>query len=151
MIGRLLGQDKLDKAKQYGRRFWSVAALSGTVNILILCIIGPLVYIFYKLEPLSKSYLVQMLLFSAVYMFAYAFNTIIVCGVFPAGGDARYDAVSVLIATWCFAVPPALIGCFLLHWPVIPVYVVMCADEIVKVPFIFPRYRKYIWAKNLTV
>lgn len=30
------------------------------------------------------------------------------------------------------------------------VYVVMCLDEIVKVPFIPRRYRKYLWLKNLT-
>jgi Na+-driven multidrug efflux pump len=92
-----------------------------------------------------------MLLFSAVYMFAYSINTIIVCGVFPAGGDAKYDAVSVIAATWCFAIPLSLLGCFVLHWPVIAIYCIMCADEIVKVPFILPRYKKNIWVKNLTV
>jgi len=30
------------------------------------------------------------------------------------------------------------------------VYMLMCADEIVKLPFIYPHYRKYIWVKNLT-
>ena len=30
------------------------------------------------------------------------------------------------------------------------VYVVMCLDEIVKLPFISRRYRKLIWLKNLT-
>lgn len=83
-------------------------------------------------------------------MFAYAYNTIITCGVFPAGGDSRYDAISVILATWCFAIPLALLGCFVFHWPPMLVYVVMCLDEIVKAPFIGRRYRKYIWLKNLT-
>jgi len=30
------------------------------------------------------------------------------------------------------------------------VYIVMCADEIVKLPWIRPRYNKYLWLKNLT-
>lgn len=83
-------------------------------------------------------------------MFAYAYYTIITCGVFPAGGDSRYDAISVILATWCFAIPLALLGCFVFHWPPMLVYVVMCLDEIVKAPFIGRRYRKYIWLKNLT-
>ena len=107
-------------------------------------------YIFYVLEPLAKQYLVMMLAFNILYMFAYAFNTVFTCGVFPAGGDAKYDAVSVFFATWCFALPLSLIGCFVFHWPVMVVYIVMCADEIVKVPFLIPHYRKYIWLKNLT-
>jgi len=150
MIGRLLGQNLLDKAKQYERQFWIVSFWSGFVNVGILCVIGPLVLKFYVLEPLAKAYLMQMLVFSAFYMFAYAFNTIITVGVFPAGGDARYDAISVFFATWCFALPLALLGCFVFRWPVMVIYMVMCSDEIVKVPFIYPRYKKYIWVKNLT-
>ncbi len=150
MIGALLGQNLLDKAKQYGARFWLVSLWSGILNILFVGIVGPLVYVFYVLEPLAKTYLIQMLLFGALYMFAYAFNTIIVCGVFPAGGDSKYDAVSVFLATWCFALPLSMLGCFVFHWPVMAVYCVMCADEIVKVPWLYQRYKKYIWVKNLT-
>lgn len=150
MIGQLLGQNMLEKAKHYGQRFWKVSIVAGLLNCLFLGIVGPLIYIFYVLEPMAKTYLIEMLIFSGLYMFAYAINTIIVCGVFPAGGDAKYDAISVGIATWCFAIPLALLGCFVFHWPVMLVYIVMCADEIVKVPFVLPRYRKYIWVKNLT-
>ena len=150
MIGQLPGQNLLEKAKQYGKRFGRVALWSGLVNIGLICIVGPLAYVFYVLEPTAKSYLIQMLVFSVVYMFAYAYNTIIACGVFPAGGDSRYDAISVFFATWCFAIPLALLGCFAFQWPVMVVYVTMCLDEIVKLPFIRHRYNRYLWVKNLT-
>ena len=150
MIGRLLGRNELEKAKEYGVRSWNVAFVSGMINVMLIGVVGPLVYMFYVLEPLAKRYLIQMLIFLAVYMVAFAYNTIITCGVFPAGGDSMYDGISVLIATWCFAIPLALIACLVLHLPVMVVYVVMCLDEIVKVPFIRWRYNKYIWLKNLT-
>lgn len=150
MIGGLLGKNQLDQARAYGRRFWLISLWAGLINIGLICAAGPVVYLFYALEPQAKAYLVQMLIFLAFYMFAFAFNTIITCGVFPAGGDSRYDAVSVIFATWCFAIPAALLGCFVFHWPVMAVYVVMCLDEIVKIPFISRRYRKFIWLKNLT-
>ena len=150
MIGGLLGQNLLEKAKEYGARFWKVSLWSGLVNIGLICIVGPLVYFFYVLEPQAKSYLIQMLIFSALYMFAYAYNTIITCGVFPAGGDSKYDAISVFFATWCFAIPLALLACFVFRWPVMVVYALMCLDEIVKVPFIHRRYNRYLWVNNLT-
>lgn len=150
MLGALLGSNQLEEAKVYGRKFWDVAIWCGFANMAMLCVTGPLVYFFYVLEPLAKRYLVQMILFNLLYMFAYSFNTVFTCGVFPAGGDAAYDAISVFFATWCFALPLAFIGCFAFHWPVMVVYIVMCADEIVKVPFLIPRYRKYIWLQNLT-
>ena len=146
MISQLL----LKKAKQYGKRFWSISRWSGLVNIGLICIVGPLVYAFYVLEPMAKSYLIQMLIFSAAYMFAYTYHTIITCGVFSADGDSRYDAISVFFATWCFAIPLALLGYFVFHWPVMAVYAVMCLDEIVKLPFIRHRYNRYLWVKNLT-
>ena len=150
MIGQLLGQNDLEKAKRYGQRSWNLSLITGLLNVALIAVSGTLVYNFYVLEPLAKHYLVQMLIFMAVYMIAYAYNTIITCGVFPAGGDSIYDGISVIIATWCFAIPLALIACFVLHWPVIVVYVIMCLDEIVKVPFIKIRYNKFIWLKNLT-
>ncbi len=136
MIGQLLGRNEFDKAKEYGERSWKVTFYSGMINVLLVCIAGPLVYVFYVLEPRAKQYLVWMLVFLAFYMIAYSYNTIITCGVFPAGGDSMYDGISVLTATWCFAIQLALVACFVLHLPVMVIYVVMCLDEIVKVPFI---------------
>ena len=150
MIGQLLGQNLLDQAKEYGEEFWRVSFLCGIFNVVLICIVGPLVYFFYVLEPQAKRYLIQMLVFSALYMFAFAYNTIITVGVFPAGGDSKYDAISVFFATWCFAIPLALLGCFVFHWPVMIVYIIMCLDEIVKAPFIRRRYDKYLWLNNLT-
>ena len=150
ILGKLLGQDKLAEAKAYGKRFFRVSFFSGLVNVGLLLIVGPLVYFFYKLDPQAKQYLIWMLLYLLLYMFAYAYNTIFTCGVFPAGGDSRYDAISVFIATWCVAIPLALLGCFVFHWPVMLIYIVMCADEIVKVPFIRLRFNTDIWLKNLT-
>ena len=102
-------------------------------------------------KPTAKEYLIYMLLFNAVYVFAYSINTIVVCGVFPAGGDSAYDAKSVFFASWCFSLPLSLLGTFVFQWPVMLVYIVMCADEIVKLPFIYPHYKKYKWVKNLTI
>ena len=150
MIGHLLGANLLDKAKRYERRFWKICYINGAINLALMAVVGVLVYFFYVLEPQAKYYLVRMLLFMAAYMFAYCFNTIYTCGVFPAGGDSRYDAISVFFATWCFAIPLALLGCFVFHWPVMVVFIVMCMDEIVKVPFLPWRIRKYIWLQNLT-
>ena len=150
MIAALLGKNELEKAKAYGHHFWKVSFWCGLINAALICIIGPLAYWFYVLEPVAKTYLVQMLIFSALYLFAFAFNAIYTCGVFPAGGDSMYDAISVFFATWCFALPLALVGCFVFHWPVMVVYIVMRIDEIIKVPFIPRRIKQYIWLKNLT-
>ena len=150
IIGGLLGQGKLDEAKQTGGKFFKVSMICGLINVALIAIVGPLCYMFYVLEPQAKTYLIGMLIFSAFYMFAYAYNTVFTCGVFPAGGDSKYDAISVFFATWCFAIPAALICCFVLKLPVLVVFIIMCLDEIVKAPYLPIRYKKYIWLKDLT-
>ncbi len=150
MVGKLLGQNLFDKAKEYGRKFCHISFFAGGIHMVLLCILGPVVAEFFVLSDTAKFYLICMLVFSGIYVFAYSVNTVIVCGIFPAGGDARYDAISVFFASWCFALPLALLGTFVFHWPVIIVYILMCADEIVKLPWLYPRYRKYLWLNNLT-
>jgi Na+-driven multidrug efflux pump len=150
MIGELLGAGLSDKAIRYGDRLFKVSFANGILNVLMLGVVGPLVYVFYTLTATAKWYLLVMLIFSGFYMFAFAYNTIYTGGVFPAGGDARYDAVSVFFATWCFAIPAALLSAFVLKLPVLVVYIVMCLDEIVKLPALKWHYNKHIWVKNLT-
>ena len=150
MIGKLLGQNSFSKAKIYGRKFCHISFAVGGIHMLLLGIIGPLLTRFFVLTETAKQYLIIMLIFTAVYVFAYSINTIIVCGIFPAGGDAKYDATSVFFASWCFALPLALLGTFVFHWPVMIIYILMCSDEIIKLPWLYPRYRKYLWLNNLT-
>lgn len=150
IIGKLLGQGLFDKAKIYGRKLCHVSFWVGGIDMLLLCIIGPLLTYFFVLTDTARQYLIWMLLFMALYVFAYSINTVVVCGIFPAGGDSRYDAISVFFASWCFALPLALLGTFVLDLPVMAVYILMCADEIVKLPWIYPRYKKYLWLNNLT-
>lgn len=150
MVGKLLGQDLFDKAKEYGRKFSHISFWVGGIHMALLCILGTIVAEFFVLSETAKQYLITMLIFSAFYVFAYSINTIIVCGIFPSGGDSKYDAMSVFFSSWCFALPLALLGTFVFNWPVMVIYILMCADEIVKLPWIYPRYKKYLWLNNLT-
>ena len=150
IIGKLLGQELFDKAKIYGRKLCHVSFWVGGIHMVLLCIIGPPLAYFFVLTDTAREYLICMLLFMALYVFAYSINTVVVCGIFPAGGDAKYDAISVFFASWCFALPLALLGTFVLDLPVMVVYILMCADEIVKLPWVYPRYKKYLWLNNLT-
>ncbi len=104
----------------------------------------------YRHENIHPDKEILMLIVLAFYLFAYSLNTIIVCGIFPAGGDFMYDAKSVMISTWCFSLPLALLGTFVFHWPVMVVFIFIMADEIVKIPWLYPKYKQYIWLKNLT-
>ena len=81
MVGKLLGQNLFDKAKEYGKKFCHISIWAGIVHMALLCILGPIVAEFFVLSETAKHYLVIMLVFSAFYVFAYSINTVIVCGI----------------------------------------------------------------------
>lgn len=150
IIGKLLGKNLFEQAKAYGRQLCYVSIGIGVIHMLLLAVIGPIAALFFLLTDAAKSYLISMLLFTGIYVFAYSVNTVVLCGIFPAGGDARYDAILCVITMWCITLPLALLGTFAFHWPVMAVYVVMFTDEILKLFCLYPRYKKYLWLKNLT-
>ena len=150
IVGKLLGEKLFDRAKECGRLLCRVSFSVGAVQMALLLLLTPIAAKFFLLSDAARHYLILMLLFTAVYVFAESVNTVIVCGIFPAGGDSRYDAVSVLVASWCVSLPLALLGTFVFHLPVMPIYILMNIDEIIKLPWIYPRYKKYLWLNNLT-
>lgn len=150
MTGRLLGQDLIDEAKICAAKFCKISFLCGVVNMVILIIIEPIAGAFFVLTDEARRYMIMMMFVAAAYLFAYSLNTIITCGIFPAGGDTMYDAKSVIFSKWCFSLPLALLGTFVFKFHVILVYLIVMSDEIVKLPWLYPRYKKYIWVKNLT-
>lgn len=102
MIGKLLGQSLFEKARGYGRKFCHISFWTCGIHMALLGVVSPIVARFFVLSETARRYLIIMPVFTAVYVFAYSVNTVIVCGSFPTGGDAGYDTVSVLLASWCF-------------------------------------------------
>ena len=150
IIGHALGQNQLERAKEYGAKLSRFAILCGVVSGVLLALLSPLLLEVVVLSAAAQRYLQQMLVICAVYLFAKSLNVTVVCGIFAAGGDIKYDAVSTAISMWLFSIPLGLLAAFVFKWPVIWVYLIVSADEIIKIPWMYPRYKKYIWLKNLT-
>ena len=71
-------------------------------------------------------------------------------GVLDGGGDTGFDMYSLAVSMWGIAIPLALLGAFVWHWPVLAVYACTCLDEVGKIPWVMLRFRKYKWVKDLT-
>ena len=103
-----------------------------------------------KLTPKARQLLIGMMMIMAFYMIGRAVNTIIINGIFAAGGDTVFDMYSLAVTMWGIAVPLAVLGTFFLNWPVLVVYACTCLDEVGKIPWVMLHYRKYKWVKDLT-
>ncbi len=150
LVGHELGAGNLKRGKLYGDRLAKLAFLCGFLSTGIMLLATPVVLRFVKLTDKAGKYLVGMMIIMAIYMIGRAVNTIIINGVFAAGGDTMFDMYSLAVMMWCIAVPLAAAGTFLFHWPVLVVYACTCLDEIGKIPWVMIHFKKYIWVKDLT-
>ena len=150
MVGNELGSGNMKRGKLYGDRLVKLAFLCGFLSTGVMLAATPLVLKFVKLSEKAGDYLVGMMVIMAVYMIGRAVNTIVINGIFAAGGDTMFDVYSLAVCMWGIAVPLAAVGTFLFRWPVLVVYACTCLDEVGKIPWVMYHYRKYGWVKDLT-
>lgn len=150
LVGNELGAGDLKKGKLYGDRVAKLAFMVGGLSSIIMFAVTPAVLKFVSITDEARGYLLQMLLVMSVYIIGRAVNTVVINGIFAAGGDTTFDLYSLVVCMWCLAVPLAALGTFVFHWPVWIVYSCTCLDEVGKIPWVMLHYRKYKWVKDLT-
>ena len=150
MVGHELGAGNLEKGKEYGDRMVLLAFLCGFASSVLMLAGTPFALKFIKLTPGATSLLYKMMIVMSVYMIGRAVNTILINGIFAAGGDTLFDMYSLAVVMWGIAVPSAFLGTFVFHWSPVIVYACTCLDEVGKIPWVLVHFKKHKWVKDLT-
>ena len=150
MVGNELGAGNLEKGKAYGIKLKNISFFIGFASMAVVLALTPLVVRMVVLTDDARQYLTGMMIIMAVYMIGRCVNTVTINGVLDGGGDTLFDMYSLAVCMWGIAIPLALLGAFVFHWPVLLVYACTCLDEVGKIPWVMYRFRKYKWVKDLT-
>ena len=150
LVGNELGAGQLEKGRLYGDRLVIIAFAVGIFSCFIMFALLPLIISFVKLSEGAHVYMIQFMIVMAVYMIGRTVNTIMINGIFAAGGDTIFDMYSLAVTMWMLAVPLAALGTFVFDWHPTIVYACTCLDEVGKIPWVIIHYRKYKWVKDLT-
>ena len=150
MVGNELGAGRLEQGKAYGIRLKNISYVIGFFSTALVLALTPLVVRSVILTDTARSYLTGMMVIMSVYMIGRCVNTVTINGVLDGGGDTLFDMYSLAVCMWGIAIPLALLGAFVFHWPVLAVYACTCLDEVGKIPWVMLRFRKYKWVKDLT-
>lgn len=150
LLGKILGQGKLQEAKICASRMLKLTFITGIIGGLIVLAATPFVLNFASLNDQAMHYLKYMLLINTYYLMGSAVNTTLIAGVFRAGGDTKFGLVCDTIDMWLYGAPLGFFAAFVLKLPVMWVYFLLCTDEFVKWPWVFRHYHKGTWAKNIT-
>ena len=128
----------------------AVTFLTALAQGAVLLVISPFVPHMVRISANAAFMLRIMLLVNSVYQIGIMINTLLIASIFRCGGDSRYGMVLDIICMWFVAVPLGLISAFVFKLPPLIVYLFMCTDEFVKMPFALRHYFKGKWIRNLT-
>ena len=150
LLGNIIGSNQLEEAKDCASKLIRLTVLAGALGGLMVLAISPFVLKFASLSETAHGYLKWMLLINSYYIMGAAVNTMLIVGIFRAGGDSRFGFICDTIDMWVYAVPLGFIAAFVLKLPVMLVYFLLCTDEFVKWPWVIRHYKSMKWLKNIT-
>lgn len=150
VIGKTIGEGKFNHAKTYSARFIKLTFILGILGALLILSVSPFVKSFMELGEESEGYLSMMMYVMSYFSILQGLTCVIIIGVFRAGGDTNFGVIMDIGAMWCIVIPIGAMAAFWWHLPVTVVYVILTADELLKIGFVFWRYRSYKWLNDVT-
>ena len=150
LLGIEIGEGRLEDVKKDAGRSCHVTLLAGILTGAVILLVRPIVFACFSLTERAGGYLDIMLWISSYYVVGQAMNTLLIAGVFRAGGDSRFGMICDIIVMWCISVPLGFISAFVLKLPPMAVYVILCLDEFWKIPVVYRHYKSFRWLKDIT-
>lgn len=150
ILGRTLGENQLELAKDYAKRFLRLSFLFGAFGGILILVLRPFFLTMGHLDAKAEWYLSIMLFINAYYVIGMALNSTWIGSVFRSGGDSRFGFLCDAVTLWCWVIPMGFILAFFIKLPPIWVYLFLMGDEFYKMPFIYRHYKRYGWLKNIT-
>ncbi|ACT03176.1 MATE family efflux transporter [Paenibacillus sp. JDR-2] len=150
LVGKYLGSGQIEMAKRTGNIITFYTIVFGIWAGVMTLIVKPLIFHAVSLDEQAQYYLSGMLFICAYYCIPKSINSVIIGGIFVAGGDSKFGFWCDLIVMWGIILPLAYLSAFVYKFPPIAVFAIICLDEVIKAPIAFIRYRQYKWLNNIT-
>lgn len=150
VLGKYMGAGDMELAERNATRLAKVTTLSGLLGAVLIICLYPVLPLIADLSETAAHYRNVLLFINAFSVIGAAINTVLICGIFRAGGDSKFGFIMDSISMWCVSVPLGLIAAFVLKLPPLWVYFILFLDEFEKMPVVIIHYKKKGWLKNIT-
>lgn len=150
IIGKELGSNELERAEKDSSSIchmvFIISIIMGTLLVLVR---HPMMGLF-TLNDVAYGYLDKMMLINSYYIVGQAMNTLLIGGLFRAGGNTKFGMIIDTITMWCVSVPLGFLSAFVFKLPPMAVYFILCLDEFWKIPVVYKYYVSKKWINNIT-
>ena len=150
VVGKYMGAGNMDVAERNASRLARVTIFSGVLGAVLLLCCYPILPYIADLNETAAHYRNVLLFINSYSLIGASINTVLICGIFRAGGDAKFGFVADCINMWAVSVPLGLLAAFVFKLPPLWVYFILFLDEFEKMPFVIRHYYKKGWLRNIT-
>lgn len=150
VIGKNIGSGDKGLAERNASRLARITILSGVLGALLIICLYPVLPFIAELNETAAHYRNIILFINAYSLIGAAINTVLICGIFRAGGDSKFGFIMDTISMWAVSVPIGLLVAFVIKLPPLWVYFILFLDEFEKMPFIVHHYKKKEWLRDIT-
>lgn len=148
-VGIHLGNNELKEAEDNANYLLGYSVGMGIIITFILSIISFIVPHFYNIQPQTKVLTTYVILIHA-FMAPVTMLTRIPFFVLRSGGRVYEVLLLDAIFMWIVKVPVAIICGYVLHFPILPLFLAVEATRILNATISMALYKKKRWLTNLT-
>ncbi len=150
VLGKYMGAGDMKIAERNASRLARITILSGVAGAILIICLYPILPFIADLNETAAHYRNVLLFINAFSIIGASINTVLICGIFRAGGDSKFGFIADSINMWCVSVPLGLLAAFVFKLPPLWVYFILYLDEFEKMPFVIRHYFKKGWLRNIT-
>lgn len=150
LIGNRLGANEIEEAKDNAYKLLAFGVVVGMIIGCIFIALAPFIANFYNVENMIKNTIVTLLTIKCILLPIYVYN---VCIFFTlrAGGDTFSTMIMDSGFLWCVGVFVSTVLSIFYSIPLIALFTIVEACDVLKLFVATYFFKKGRWAKNITV
>jgi putative MATE family efflux protein len=150
VIGKTVGENRLDMVKPYTVTLQTLFILVGIVSGIILFAVKDTVIGFYAISDETRELANVFMVILAITVVGTAYEYPVASGIIQGGGDTKYAFIVETIFMWGFTIPIAALSAFVFKLPPVYTFIFLKSDQFLKCIPNAIRCNRYKWVRQLT-
>ena len=149
IVGQLLGRNEIEEGKDAANKIIMMSFLMGIISTLFMILISGIFPEMYNTTEEVKKTAQILIILSGSFMPIHAILHTLYFAI-RSGGKTLITVLFDCVFLWVVAFPVAYILSYYTTLPIMPLYLICQAVDLIKVLIGFLIYRSGIWARNIT-
>lgn len=150
LTGKTIGAGDKPRAVRVANTMILFSFLAGTVNCAVMLLLRPVFLSWYDISAASYALAWDLITVLAVMQFSMGIELTVIVGIMRGGGDTRMALLFDCCGLWLVALPLGMLTGWVLHWPMVAVYVCLRLDSPIKLILSLIRVRSKQWIRDVT-